>query len=984
MDANGTKFHLLLGEEDWSNCSLVDQERRTPLRVVFESPLQTCDERAGGVDWVRDRNELTLRPCLFRFIAPRNDRPPQLSDRRGAARDCNGNWYWIDKTRREIRINSSGTTTTSHFWTACDGLECERTARFGEFQPKESRRPPIELQLSGLAVTEDHYLVVGALDPPGLLIFDLHTGGPPRQVIWPESVPFQPFDMAPRSGGGVWILDRENARMWALDRHFNVLEIGSPQIVSTREEFQPVDGTCTRETVSRRFPEPIWINVSSPIGARDPISIEALPDGSVLILDRNPDAAYSVVYHYDEANLKGEISLEDFNIVAHDFAFVSEHETPKGKVGDRVYVVDSQGNQTFAFEIVGERLGLDLSPEYYPMRLFGGKGLVAAGPDLYYDFGDGWIPLIEQRRPRFGVDATIETPIGEPRHAFDSGEPDCVWHRLMLDACIPPDADVQVWSRAANDERQLEAAPWFQEPQPYLRGDGSELPFLPNSDALRTRPFPDALAEEQNGRQRRGRIRADGDGTWDLLFQRAHGRFLQLRIKLVGNGQATPRLRALRVYFPRFSYLERYLPALYREDSQSASFLDRFLANLEGFYTAIEDRIAAAQILFDIRSAPREVLEWLASWLGVALDPAWDEERKRLFIKHAMTFFQYRGTIPGVRMALRLALDESVDDTVFTDVASKCKQATGIRVVEKYLTRRTPGVVFGDPTDLEGIRSVPVGDRWYPEHGGVRLHELYRADLGRPAGEVFPTDNPGGDLEARWREFAQARLGFVPVGAADDRKRWQDFLLGRYEEIESLNQAYGGAYSGFAQIPMPATTPPEGIRHSDWAAFTLQSDVSVSGMRRRLWQDFLARRYQRIEALNQAYGTGWRAFANVPLPDVLPPDGASLRDWYQFEGVVLAMHRAAHRFTVLAPMPKKYRLDAAEHQRRRDLAKRIVNLEKPAHTVFDVKFYWALFLVGQARLGEDSVLDVGSRAPEFMSPMVLGRGSLSETFLSDE
>jgi len=57
--------------------------------------------------------------------------------------------------------------------------------------------------LSGLAITRDHYLVVGVLKPQGLLVFDLHAGGAPVQMFWPAAVDFQSFDMAAAPGGGV-------------------------------------------------------------------------------------------------------------------------------------------------------------------------------------------------------------------------------------------------------------------------------------------------------------------------------------------------------------------------------------------------------------------------------------------------------------------------------------------------------------------------------------------------------------------------------------------------------------------------------------------------------------------------------------------------------------------------------------------------------------------------------------------------------------
>jgi hypothetical protein len=87
-----------------------------------------------------------------------------------------------------------------------------------------------------------------------------------------------------------------------------------------------------------------------------------------------------------------------------------------------------------------------------------------------------------------------------------------------------------------------------------------------------------------------------------------------------------------------------------------------------------------------------------------------------------MTFFQFRGTARGVQMALRLAMDECVDDSMFADPPSK----TRIRIVEDFLTRRAPAVVFGDPTQVTGPQLVAQTAQWSPEQGGALLHQKYR------------------------------------------------------------------------------------------------------------------------------------------------------------------------------------------------------------------------------------------------------------------
>jgi len=69
---------------------------------------------------------------------------------------------------------------------------------------------------------------------------------------------------------------------------------------------------------------------------------------------------------------------------------------------------------------------------------------------------------------------------------------------------------------------------------------------------------------------------------------------------------------------------------------------------------------------------------------------------------------------------------------------------------------------------------------------------------------------------------------------------------------------------------------------------------------------------------------------------------------------------------------------------RRELAERVVDLHKPAHTTFDIKFFWSAFRVGQARLGEDTLIDLGSRSPLLLQQAVLGRQHLGETTLGGD
>jgi phage tail-like protein len=921
MDVNNTNFHLLFGRPDW-----------------LSSPLP-------GLDWDLSDNTLTLARKLFLFPPRKDELPPDFSRRRGAAQDRFGNWYWIGDDRSEIRFLGTASTAAEHFWSAADEVRrCAARPASAAFQACPPPAVPPAVVMQGLSVTTEHYLVVGVTgvgptSPRGLLIFDLYGGGAPTVALWPEAVAFEPFDMAPTPDGGVWILDRTNQRYWRMDRRFQLTEPARlPDPPRVEELFQPAGGP-------KRFrPQPLTAEIGDdsamPLGDADPVSIEALPDGTVVVLDTpNTPAAfpYSIVrrYHFGDPQaqivsmehaLAGYLDTSDGAtpsdaISAFDLAFVADAQATGTAVSGTLFVVGHDGNQSFAFRLsAGAGFTLDINPIYLPMRLFGGKALVAAGGLAYYDFDERWVALAEQPRPRYALQSTIVLSAGS---AFDGREPRCVWHRLFLDACIPAGASVTVESRAANDPNFLAAQTWDAEPSPYLRQDGIELPYYPQ---------PASLTSDQAG-------------TWELLFQNAVGRYLQIRLTLSGTGRNTPRLRALRVYYPRFSYLKQYLPAAYRDDASSASFLDRYLANPEGFYTDLEGKIASVQEIFDTRTIPVEYLDWLASWFGATLDLAWDEARRRLFLANAPQIFRERGTIAGLIRAIRLSLDACPDQSLFTTPVTNAfaitPQRFSVRVVESYLTRSAPAVDFGDSSDVETPGTV-AASTWTPSQGAAPLAQQY-----------------------------------------------QGFLAGVYSGIAALNAAWGSSYSSFGDILLPAIQP-AGAQGADWKTFVTSSlgftYAIIAAGDAPLYRDFLSRQYPQAADMNTAYRlTGAAAlssFAEVQaklwdgrLVQSLPASGRFLQDWILFASVVVPAARTAHRFTVLVPVAVQDSLDVQVNKR--EVVRRVTEIEKPAHTSFDVKLYFALFRVGAARLGADTVLGDSSR---FVA-LLLGSSSLAASYL---
>ncbi|GGO76206.1 hypothetical protein GCM10011348_02860 [Marinobacterium nitratireducens] len=301
-----------------------------------------------------------------------------------------------------------------------------------------------------------------------------------------------------------------------------------------------------------------------------------------------------------------------------------------------------------------------------------------AQPDPDYpDFDPRPRELHALRQPRYHLEASALL-----QEVMDSGAPNTLWHRVYLDACIPPGCSIGLAARVYDSPDQRGSAELVEQPAPAWNPLPSEL------------AFQQALSGHEPGRR----------GLFELLLQRPSGpvrrlagRYLQLQIRLQGNGRTTPVLHAIRVYQPRFSYQEAYLPELYRQELQfdpdnasgpanGADTRERLLATFEGVLTPIEGRIAASDQLLHPDSAPPQNLKWLARSLGTELPGHWPLPRQRRWLKQATLIQQYKGTLPAVNLALDILTDGGV-------------QRGEVVVLENFRLRRTLATILGRNMD---------------------------------------------------------------------------------------------------------------------------------------------------------------------------------------------------------------------------------------------------------------------------------------------
>lgn len=92
------------------------------------------------------------------------------------------------------------------------------------------------------------------------------------------------------------------------------------------------------------------------------------------------------------------------------------------------------------------------------------------------------------------------------------------------------------------------------------------------------------------------------------------------------------------------------LPAMFADDD----FALRFCAGLDDVLTPVLVLLDCFDSYLDPALAPGDFVDWLAGWVGIALDRNWPEEKRRALVAHAVELYRWHGTERGLVEYLRL------------------------------------------------------------------------------------------------------------------------------------------------------------------------------------------------------------------------------------------------------------------------------------------------------------------------------------------
>jgi len=632
MDSNGQRFWMLADESDWLISSYDELEYDASARR-----LKLSNKRITPYEQSRDAIELALAEAHLQEVPMTLDQDNTLA-------------FW-DEAEKAIVIEVNN--------------QKEKI-----FVPMAGTNP------TDICMGHDGVLYI-AIDNT-IVMFDQKSRW---STVTLDAEGFNAWRMAAIPDGGVWVLDREHAKLAKVQ--------GMPMSTSPGPYADDIFRPCEEN------PNPPQLTVLNTLSFDEHEDVVALAVNSEGVL---------IVLCWNEIGTASTRKLVNYALQpARSLQGVVYPYSIDWLASDRFSVLLSNVQEALVFQDNIQASQLQPVGDFYPLRSHDGTPFIHHLNHIpHYAVNQTQVNNVTRVKklshislPTFAREGTANN-----RKVIDSGESNTEWHRLYLEAIIPTQCFIEV-SLATSEDAVMpeEEAPWhlhyFGKSQRHDNPELNNYELAPEGVWL---SYPSELPHHA-GLLDCARVK-NQSGLFTVLVQRSGlkvrsltGRYLWLRITLHGNGRQTPELIAVRSYGSRFSYVDNYFPEFYKESlfgpdadvagaATAADFLERSLLNFESLFTPLQDRIENAHLLMQPQSVPDEGLDWLASWIGLTLDSAMPLERKRLFVEIAARLYRWHGTLKGLKAAIEVASGGEIS-------------AGNIVVLEDYRLRRTAATILG-------------------------------------------------------------------------------------------------------------------------------------------------------------------------------------------------------------------------------------------------------------------------------------------------
>lgn len=215
---------------------------------------------------------------------------------------------------------------------------------------------------------------------------------------------------------------------------------------------------------------------------------------------------------------------------------------------------------------------------------------------------------------------------------LDSREKQMQWHRLLMEGNTVSESSVRVWI--------------YTSEQPVIHCGEKEwdLAALLEDSQISEQVKQDILAPYC--------VRIL-DNPKDCLLHDVQGRFLWFCIRFVTQSGTIPSITKIKIIFPKNTWLQ-YLPDIYQENKESASFVERYLGMFQSLYQDMTASIWRVPQYLDVDVASGAFLEWLTSWISIEDSYLWKEEQLRYLLQHGMELYQKRGTVAYLEEMIKL------------------------------------------------------------------------------------------------------------------------------------------------------------------------------------------------------------------------------------------------------------------------------------------------------------------------------------------